>query len=188
MKSQNADLLKKVQISTKITLNEDVEIFVGYEVLSRIISDLPREYSQEFEGFYNLCARSSCADIRESVARKDSLPENIIFSLLNDDYPDVIEQIIRDRDNRKLINDEQIERIISLKNKDLDSIIASNFEDFTNCSSDFILSFFIDHQDPAIRNDLANNRALPMKIKNKLKKDIDPIVAMTAKGDDCSRW
>ena len=178
--------LKEMNMSSKLLFKlviEDSgeEVFskpLSYETVANIVSSY--EDADESNGFFALAAQHPASTVRENVAYKDKLSEEILGMLINDKSIPVLRNLVRTEAFKENASAEVIERLIKL-DVEIAQNIAGDIDSYQQADASKLCTLILGLDDPSILASLAGNYSTPKKILKELINHSDPYVAAEAK-------
>jgi len=171
-------------ISFKICVTDDnaedsvlCEIKLPYDIVSQVVANLPDAIS--LNDFYELASMHPSPDVREYVAAKDNINEDLFNILANDNSINVLRSLSRSLPIKKFSDFELLKKLILLDSECAQNI-ANNYLDFENVESEKVLDLLLQSNDPSIRYAVANNYSGSKKVARRLIDDLDPKVSYEA--------
>jgi hypothetical protein len=173
--------MKTQEINIELTIN-GTKATVGHNFLEDIARNIPD--TKENSKIFDILATSNNYEVREHISRFDSLSTEAIAKFLEDDFVEVVDNILCNRDINKYITDEQLNGIIEKEDIKLLCTIASNINDYKNCNVCKVIKKLSKYPNAKVRYSLLRWRVsdlLTTKILEELAKDSDADVACKAK-------
>jgi len=172
----SSDLIFKIIVSE--SGKEKYSANLPFETVSNIVSSYPDNKSSN--DFFHLAARHSASSVRENVAYKDNLSEEIVELLAADNSISVLRNLVRSSSFRKNASQQLLEKMISL-DVEIAQSIANSVESFEQADINELAALLVAHHDPSVALSLASNYSLPKKILKTLLNHYDSSVANEAK-------
>ena len=173
---------KKVEVATKqapsdkapsgklsfelVIMEQDkkvLEIPLSYETVTNIVSNTPDQKSNN--DLFLLAAHHPATSVRETLAYKDSLSEEVINALSHDTSVSVLRNLVRTGGFREHATEDLIKPLISLDNE-VAKNIAMNAEYFDNVSAKAIAQMILENGDPAVIDSLDESYRSPRSSKS----------------------
>lgn len=178
--------LKEMSMSSKLLFKLVVEdsgdeVFskpLSYETVANIVSSY--EDADESNGFFALAAQHPASSVRENVAYKDKLSEEILGLLINDKSIPVLRNLVRTEAFKENASAEVIERLIKL-DVEIAQNIAGDIDSYQQADASKLCTLILGLDDPSILASLAGNYSTPKKVLKELVNHSDPYVAAEAK-------
>jgi hypothetical protein len=178
--------LKEMNMSSKLVFKLVVEdsgkeVFtkpLSYETVANIASSY--EDSDESNGFFALAAKHPASSVRENIAYKDKLSEEILSLLINDKSIPVLRNLVRTEAFKENASAGDIERLIKL-DVEIAQNIAGDIDSYQQADASKLCSVILELDDPSILASLAGNSSTPKKVLKELLNHSDPYVASEAK-------
>ncbi len=164
-------------MEAKLVVN-DVEVILSYEELDAVCGCLSDD-AERSEILYEL-SRSTSSMVRMTVAYKDAIDEKTVERLLRDSCIEVLRGIVQNRLARRIMTEEDMERLIATRDTELLCNIAERVDDFEACDVDALCEKLLAQKDPQIRHKLASNSDTPRRFLEELADDEDVEVARVA--------
>jgi len=169
-------------ITFRVTVDVDGESVyshdLSHEEVSNLVSNAPDHESSERLYFY--AAQHPSSSVRENVAYKDKLSEEIVGILAKDKSVAVLRNLVRTAKFRDIASLELLQALIGL-DVEIATSIASDIESYAEAGSLALAKILAEHADPAVVLSLAGNYRAPKKILEGLLRYPDPQVAREAK-------
>lgn len=177
----------EAKLEAKLVVN-GIELELGYSALGDTVLFLSS--GKKNQGIYFELAKSPSSEVRQNVAKTNSLNDETVRLLVQDSSVEVLREIVSNYHAQEIITQDEIERLISTGDTPLLSTIAERVEDFELCDTDLICLKLVVHSDPSVRASLAQNEYVPKVFLEKLTKDHDVEVAEEAKSTlaDLKEW
>jgi hypothetical protein len=177
---------KEMSMSSKLLFKLVVEdsgeeVFskpLSYETVANIVSSY--EDADESNGFFALAAQHPASTVRENVAYKDKLSEEILGMLINDKSIPVLRNLVRTEAFKENASAEVIERLIKL-DVEIAQNIAGDIDSYQQADANKLCTLILGLDDPSILASLAGNYSTPKKVLKELVNHSDPFVASEAK-------
>ena len=128
-----------------------LEIPLSYETVSNIVSNTPDQKANN--DLFLLAAHHPATTVRETLAYKDSLSEEVINKLAHDTSVSVLRNLVRSGGFREYATEDLLEPLISL-DAEIAKNIAMNAEYFDNVSAKAIARMILENGDPAVIDSL----------------------------------
>jgi hypothetical protein len=151
---------------------------LGYEEISSITSSF--NDSEDNNDFFALAAKHPSTSVRENVAYKDKISEEVVKLLAGDKSIPVLRNLVRTDAFKKYATLDEIEKLIHM-DSEIASSIADNHESYEHADSAKLVTILMSIEDPYISYSLARNYNTPKKILKELLKHSDPNVVQAAK-------
>ena len=151
---------------------------LSYDSISTIASSY--EDAKESNDFFALAAQHPATTVRECVACKDKISEEVLSMLISDKSVPVLRNLVRTESFKENASAADIERLIHL-DIEIAQNIAGDLESYQRADSNNLCSIILKMEDPSILASLAGNYSTPKKILKELLKHSDPHVASEAK-------
>lgn len=129
---------------------------------------------------FRLLARHPAARVRESVADKRKLPEDVLAMLAGDPSPDVLRSLVGSEAFVAWATAQTLLAFIA-RDPQLASSIADSLGAFEVGNTAEVLEALLRHPDPSVPERLAGGYGVPKKIVRALSKHPDPGVAEKAR-------
>ena len=172
----------KTKLVYKLVAYEDEKEILSeklsFEILRVIISYLPDNFDQD--PLYRLIAQHPSACIREEIANKDKISEEVCEILSKDNSVTVLRNLTRSNSFKEFGTYEILERLIKLDSECAENI-ASNIESYQQVDVSKLAELLFQHDDPRVLLSLANNYAAPKRILKNLAIHDDYAIANAAK-------
>ena len=139
------------------------------EALASLVYALPN--TKDMSDFYLALAKHPDSRVRENLAAKEHLPEEAVYLLAKDSSIDVVLAVVRNYCVREFLSIDDLMAVCRADPK-LASEIAQNVETYANADSQ-IMEYLESHPDSAVRQSLANNRAVFTSLRRRMAKN-DP--------------
>lgn len=157
----------------------NISVPLSGEVLEAVADRLPD--SETLQDVYLAFASHPDSRVREATARKDHLPEAAAHLLATDAAMEVVMAVLRNYRARDYLTLEELS-VMAKSDPRLAIEIANNIEAYSLDDPKTLLEHFEAHADPAVREALAGNRAVPKAILRRMAtKDTDPCVKFAAR-------
>jgi hypothetical protein len=166
---------------TKITIN-DIEINVGHEELSDIISTL-KDHEDNKELFDKMSHHESYR-VRRYVANKQNISSDVALALSKDKNIEVVRYIVSNSAFKKNAELADIEQLISRGDADVCQNIVREASEFEHVEASKLFDMLSASPDPEVRLTVADTWSAPKKVLKKLLNDPDSDVKRAAKRDD----
>jgi hypothetical protein len=178
--------LKEMNMSSKLLFKLVVEdsgeeVFskpLSYETVANIVSGY--DDADESNGFFALAAQHPASTVRENVAYKDKLSEEILGMLINDKSIPVLRNLVRTEAFKENAAADVIERLIKL-DVEIAQNIAGDIDSYQQADASKLCTLILGLDDPSILASLAGNYSTPKKVLKELVNHSDPYVAAEAK-------
>lgn len=168
-------------IKVGLTINGH-EVHVGHKFLENIARNLP-DISKN-QSIFEQLAYSENPEVRENVARNDSLNKHTVIKLALDHVQDVAKAVLSNRKHAKVIDEEVMNKLMAMGNIELLCEIASSVEDFVLCDICDLVNKLSQHTNARVRYALCNrvfSDVVSVKILQKLVNDEDVDVSEVAR-------
>jgi len=160
-------------IKTELLINGQ-KVIIGHQFLGEITRSIPD--IQENASVFDMLALSDDYEVREFISRNDNLSKKSIHILLNDENPDIVDNILSNHNLSKHIKEDVLFSIIKTGNIRFLATIASNFDDYDQCDLCKIAKKLASHKSATVRYGLVWSRPseiISTKTLVKLSKDSD---------------
>lgn len=151
---------------------------LSYENVANIVDNY--EDSAKNNDFFALAITHPSASVRENIARKDKICEEIVNSLMNDPSVSVLRTLVRSAAFKEHASQEVVERLVNF-DTEIVQTVAGDFESFQQINSSKMLTVLMGLDDPSILYYLAGNYNTPKKVLKELQNHSDPYVASEAR-------
>ena len=177
----------EAKLEAKLVVN-GIELELGYSALGDSVLFLSS--GKKNQGIYFELAKSPSSEVRQNVAKTNSLNDETVKLLVQDSSVEVLREIVSNYHAQEIITQEEIERLIAIGDTALLSTIAEIVENFELCDTDLICLKLLLHRDPQVRERLAENEYVSKVFLEKLSNDEDAEVAEAAKQtlSDLKEW
>jgi len=172
-------------LTYKIVVTDDddgnkliTELALPYEATYSLSSNL--HDLVEYNELFLALALHPAPSVREAVAWKERISEEVFKILASDTSILVLRSLSRTESFKKYADDVLVRKLIELDSECAQNI-ASNYESIEQVEADDIANLLMKSRDPSIRLSLAGNYALPKKYLKILVSDRDPSVSQEAK-------
>jgi len=178
--------LKEMNMSSKLVFKLVVEdggkeVFskpLSYETVASITSSY--EDAEESKDFFALVAKHPASTVRENVAYKDKISEEILSLLMTDKSIPVLRNLVRTEAFKENASAADIERLIHL-DVEIAQNIAGDIDSYQQADASKLCAIILSMEDPSILASLAGNYSTPKKVLKELVNHSDPYVASEAK-------
>jgi len=178
--------IKEMNMSSKLVFKLVVEdsgkeVFsksLSYETVANIASSY--EDSDESNGFFALAAKHPASTVRENIADKDKLSEEILSLLIKDNSIPVLRNLVRTQAFKENGSADDVERLIKL-DVEIAQNIAGDIDSYQQADASKLCSVILGLDDPSILVSLIGNCSTPKKVLKELLNHSDPYVASQAK-------
>ena len=164
-----------------VAFEDEKEIFsekISFEMLKTIVSNSPDSFDQD--PLYRLTAQHPSASIREEIAYKDKISEEVCEILSKDNSISVLRNLTRSSGFKEFASFEILERLIELDYECAENI-ASNIESYQQVDVSKLAEFIFQQEDPRILLSLANCYSAPKRILKQLANNDDYSISNAAK-------
>lgn len=161
-----------------IDTKPEVSVELSADELYSLVSSLS-DSEDNAKAFGALAAHPASA-VRERVASKDKLPEEVAQTLLEDPAVSVLRSAVRSEAVRNCASTAQLVAAIGRDAEAAESI-AGWIESYAKADADETAEALMTHPDPRVRGALASNTSAPKKWIRTLLKDTDAGVRHSAK-------
>jgi hypothetical protein len=151
---------------------------LSYENIANIISSYID--SSDSNELFILAARHPASSVRENVAYKDNISEEVLRILIQDKSISVLRNLVRSTAFKENSNAEDIEKLIKL-DVEIAQNIAGDICSYQQADYDNLFSIILELDDPSVISSLASSYSTPKKILKVLLKNADSHVASEAK-------
>jgi len=169
-------------IKFKLVIEEDgKEVFsdlLSHEDLANIVSNCDDD--GENNDFYLLASKHPASAVRENVAYKGCLSEEIISLLINDKSISVLRNLVGSEAFKENATNEDIQRLLSF-DIEIAQTIASDLDSYQQADVGKLYPIILSFSEPSILVALADNSNTPKKILKELANNQNPFVAKKAK-------
>jgi len=178
--------LKEMYMSSKLVFklvieDDGKEVFsepLSYETLSNIASNY--EDAEDSNKFFALAAQHPASSVRENIAYKDKISEEIMSTLIADKSIPVLRNLVRSEAFKENASAADIERLIHL-DVEIAQSIAGDIDSYQQADASKLCAVILSMEDPSILASLAGNYSTPKKVLKELVNHPDPYVASEAK-------
>lgn len=156
----------------------DLEVGLGSEAqreIARVLPDYPH-YSELFRQF----ASSTDSEVRESVAKMDSITSDTAEILLKDNDPFVLKAILFNKVAARLITTAEVLNIIDNCPHFVVEVVAAQYEEYEKVNTDQVLKKLIDLNSAVVNRQMADGWSTTAKIARALSESSDPDVRCAA--------
>ena len=164
-----------------VAYEDDKEILsekLSFEILRTIISNFPDSFDKN--PLYRLIAQHPSSCIREEIAYKDKISEEVCEILSKDISVTVLKNLTRSSGFKECATYEILERLIKLDSECAENI-ASDIESYQLVDVSKLAELIFQHEDPRVLLSLANNYAAPKRILKNLANHDDYAISSAAK-------
>ena len=172
----------KTKLVYKLVAYEDEKEILSeklsFEILRVIISYLPDNFDQD--PLYRLIAQHPSACIREEIANKDKISEEVCEILSKDNSITVLKNLTRSNGFKEYASYEILERLIKLDPEFAENI-ASNIQSYQLVDVSQLAELIFQQEDLSVLLSLANNYAAPKRILKNLANHDDYAISSAAK-------
>lgn len=170
----------KVQFKLVITKDgkEEYSSNLSYDAVNNIVSS-----ALDFEDnndLFLLASQHPAASVREAVAYKENLSNEVVEILSQDKSIPVLRSLVRSNAFKNLASQELIERLISL-DVEIAQNVANSYESYQDADPAKLIEIFTNHEDPSVVISLVQNYSLPKKVIKSFLDYPDQNIAMEAK-------
>ena len=171
-------------VTFKITVTDDddgdkvlSEVKLPYDIVMQVVANLPDVTS--LSHFYKVAVEHPAPIVREYLAAKDKINEEIFNILAKDESITVLRSLCRSSPIKKFADLDLLKKLIQMGSECAHSI-ANNYHEFEQIDPEELLTILLASPDPSIRYALVNNWSIPKKVARSLVNDRDPQVANEA--------
>ncbi len=151
---------------------------LSYENVAIIVSNY--EDNAKNNDFFALAAKHPATSVRENVAYKDKISEEIVNHLINDSSISVLRNLIRSEAFKEHASHEVVEKLVNF-DIEIAQNVAGDFEAYQQANSTKLCTVLMALSDPSIAYSLAGNYNAPKKLLKELLNHNDPYVASEAR-------
>lgn len=170
------------KLDYKIVIEENGSVVYSANLSYNNLSYLVSNYGDTGENndFFSLVARHSSAAVRQSVASKDSLSEEVFNVLVDDSSVSVLRSLVSAEPFKEYATDEIIERLVKI-DVEIAVAIAEQWDSFKQANPTRTCAMLMQLSDPSVLEALARSDRLPKKLLKQLLNHPDPAVVETAR-------
>lgn len=158
--------------------SEALRLRLDYDTIETIVSRAPDTESSA--DLLRLAARHPAWEVRQAVACKDTLPEDVVAALANDASIDVLRSIVRSDAFQSFASDTLVRRLVAA-DPQVAETVADLIERFPGVNRAAIAEELARHPDPRVVKAVAGNSSMPRKILRALREHPEPSVADAAR-------
>ncbi|MBF0236663.1 MAG: hypothetical protein HQM12_03065 [SAR324 cluster bacterium] len=162
----------------EFVIDDSIHYPLNYSNLARIVDCI--EDNVEQQDLFHVLAQSEFTRIRECIAGMDCLHEETVHLLAHDPQIEVLRRIISSDSGKKYLTTETLLQLVEQGDYEVMDTLSSRLEEYQLCNIEQVFQKMIEHPDPAVRYKLATNRDIPAKLRQKLAKAPDPLLAKLA--------
>lgn len=174
---------KNLTFKLVVTDNDNADCVISetklpYDAVANTISYLPE--SKALNDFYKFAALHPAPNVRENIAYKDKISEEVFKILSEDKSISVLRSLTRSGAFKKYADETLVKKLINLDSECAQNI-AGSLEELEHVDSDNVLNLLVSSRDPSIRYSMVNNYSTPKRILKMFLDDIDSQVSEEAK-------
>lgn len=158
--------------------SEALRLRLDYDTIETIVSRAPDTESSG--DLLRLAARHPAWEVRQAVAYKDTLPEDVVTALANDASVDVLRSIVRSDAFQSIASDTLVRKLIAA-DPQVAETVADLIERFPGVNRATIAEELARHPDPRVVKAVAGNSSMPRTILRALREHPEPSVAEAAR-------
>lgn len=151
---------------------------LSYETMSSIVSNY--EDDARSNDFFSLAAKHPASTVRENVACKDKISEEIVTELINDTSISVLRNLVRSDAFKEHASHDVVEKLVKFDHE-IAQNVAGDIESYQQVNATKLLAVLVALPDPSISYSLAGNYNAPKKVLKELLNHSDPYVASEAR-------
>jgi hypothetical protein len=151
---------------------------LSYDSVASIVSNY--EDNSRNNDFFALAAKHPASTVRENVAYKDKISEEIVNHLINDTSISVLRNLIRSEAFKEHASHDVVEKLVKF-DIEIAQNVAGDFEAYQQANSTKLCAALMALSDPSISYSLAGNYNAPKKLLKELQNHKDPYVASEAR-------
>jgi hypothetical protein len=157
---------------------ETVKKKLSYEAVSNMVSNASD--GSENEDLFIVASKHPSSNVREQVAYKDKLSDEVVDLLSEDKSVAVLRNLVRSQKFKDTASTDKLKSLMSL-DVEIAYNIAGDLESYSDADKDELSTFILQHSDPYVLGALAGSYSTPKKTLKLLLKNSDPYVAAQAK-------
>jgi len=151
---------------------------LSFEMISVISNNYPDK--ERCRDFFLYTCRHPSVEVRQYIAYKDNIDEEICRILSKDDTCNVLKTLLRNSTFRQIASIEDLESIIT-KDVELALIVAEDIEMYTSVDVIKLANIILKNSDPNVVFALARNSRAPKKILRELLNHNDITISEAAR-------
>ena len=147
-------------------------------MVDNISNNWPDEESEN--DLFILMAQHPSSAVRQNIAYKDNISEEICELLSEDTSVGVLRNLVRSAAFKRFASESTIEKIIKT-DVEVAQNVAGDVDSFQHADESKLAALLSENSDPQVLESLANNSSTPKKILKTLSNHPDPKIAGNAK-------